>query len=149
MQTSAAAMRVRNTCQVSSVGTRRIAGFTLIELMIVVAVVAILAAIAYPSYNDSVRKGRRGQAKADMMELAQRLERYRTVSNRYDGYSHTEITQSPTTGTARYRIELPVQAQSTFTIHAVPLGGQTSDPCGTLTLNQAGQKTPTTAGCWQ
>lgn len=136
-------------CQASRIGTRRIAGFTLIELMIVVAVVAILAAIAYPSYNDSVRKGRRGQAKADMMELAQRLERYRTVNNTYIGASQAGFTQSPTTGTARYSIPAVVTTQSTFTIRAVPQGGQASDPCGTLTLNQAGQKTPTTAGCWQ
>ena len=54
-------------------------GFTLIELMIVVAVVAILATIAMPSYQEHVRKSRRAQAKADLVELAQQLERHHTV----------------------------------------------------------------------
>src|SRR5690606_34477191 len=57
-------------------GPSRSRGFTLIELMTVVAIVAVLAAIAYPSYSDAVRKGKRGQAKSAMVELAQRAERY-------------------------------------------------------------------------
>ncbi len=59
-------------------------GFTLIELMIVVAVIAILAAIAYPSYQDSVRKSRRADAKAALLDLAQFMERNYTTANRYD-----------------------------------------------------------------
>ena len=54
---------------------RKLRGFTLIELMIVVAVIAVLAAIAYPSYQDSVRKGRRGEAKSELVTLAQARER--------------------------------------------------------------------------
>ncbi|MCW5566993.1 MAG: prepilin-type N-terminal cleavage/methylation domain-containing protein, partial [Dokdonella sp.] len=50
----------------------RVRGFTLIELMITVAIIAIIVAIAVPSYQDSVRKSRRGQVKADITELAQR-----------------------------------------------------------------------------
>lgn len=58
-------------------------GFTLIELMIVVAVVAILAAIAYPSYRDSVLKGRRAEGRAALAELLQQEERYMTQNNCY------------------------------------------------------------------
>ena len=53
-------------------------GFTLIELMIVVAIIGILAAIAYPSYQEYVRRTKRTDAQADMMELANRLQRYKT-----------------------------------------------------------------------
>jgi type IV pilus assembly protein PilE len=52
---------------------QRVLGFTLIELMIVVAVVAVLAAIALPSYNDALRKSRRAQAKADLVEYLKSL----------------------------------------------------------------------------
>ena len=130
---------------------RAIRGFTLIELMVVVAVVAILASIALPSYQDSVRKSRRGQAKADLVELAQLLEREHTVRNSYGNDAadyDIPFKQSPKTGTARYTIALSNQSANTFTLTATPAGPQASDTCGNLTLNQAGAKTPTTAGCW-
>ena len=60
------------------------AGFTLIEVMIVVAIVGILAAVAYPSYIDSVRKGKRAEARAALMNLLQQQERYFTQNNTYE-----------------------------------------------------------------
>lgn len=127
-------------------GHRRAAfGFTLIEMMIVVAVVAILAAIALPSYEESVRKSRRGQAKADLVELAQRAERFHTINNTYDGFELTEPEdqQSPREGTARYNIAIAGQTGSTFVLTATPTGPQAVDRCGTLSLNAAGAKSAT------
>ena len=63
--------------------TRRNQGFTLVELMIVVAIVAILAAIAYPSYKEYVRKSRRADAKAVLVEAAQFMERVYTEDFSY------------------------------------------------------------------
>jgi prepilin-type N-terminal cleavage/methylation domain-containing protein len=57
-------------------------GFTLIEMMIVVAIVAVLALIAYPSYQNAVREGRRGDAKSDLIELSQMMERSRPSPHR-------------------------------------------------------------------
>ncbi len=115
-------------------------GFTLIELMVVVAVVAILAAIAYPSYQDQVRKSRRGQAKADLVEYAQLAERFHTVNNTYVGF--TAPTQSPRQGTAFYGIAVSGLTQSAFNLVATPVAGgpQATDRCGTLRINQAGVK---------
>lgn len=62
---------------------KKIHGFTLIELMIVVAVIGILAAVAYPSYQDSILKGRRAQARTALLELQQQQERYMTQFNCY------------------------------------------------------------------
>jgi len=141
---------------------RTVSGFTLIEVMIVVAIVGILAAIAYPSYQDQVRKSRRGQLKADLTELSQLFERNFTEANRYDqdsaGGALRDVANvplaplfstSPRTGTAYYTITLPTLTASTFTLSAAPTGAQAGDPCGNYTLNQAGTKTATgPADCW-
>lgn len=125
-------------------------GFTLIEMMVVVAVIAILAAIAFPSYSEHVRKSRRGQAKADLVEYAQLAERFHTTNNTYSGFA-LPATQSPREGgTAHYGLDFQ-GAQSTFVITATPSTAQSRDKCGTMTINQASVKTPseaTTSGCW-
>jgi len=131
-------------------------GFTLIELMIVVAVVAILAAIAYPSYQTQVRKGRMGQAQADMLEVAQFMERCFASNNTYATCA-LPFAASPRTGTSYYAITLanPAPARTSFTLTATPqsTGGQNNQMCGTLTLNQASVKTfsgtgATVGQCW-
>jgi type IV pilus assembly protein PilE len=122
-------------------------GFTLIELMIAVMVIGILAAIAYPSYQDQVRKSRRGQAKADLVELGQQLERYHTVQNKYKDWT-LPYSQSPRTGMAQYSIAISNQDINTYTLTATPSSGtkQNKDKCGVLTLNQAGVKGSGTSG---
>lgn len=62
---------------------KRITGFTLVELMIVVAIVGILAAIAYPSYIDSVRKGNRAEGRTAVTSLLQQQERFFSQNNTY------------------------------------------------------------------
>ena len=74
-------------------------GFTLIELMIVVAIVAILAAIAYPAYTESVRKGRRAEARTALAELLQQQERHMTQRNCYFAFTNTNGVVAPVTST--------------------------------------------------
>lgn len=130
--------------------TRWTRGFTLVELMVVVAIVAILAGIALPSYQDSVRKSRRGQAKADLAELAQGLERFRSVNNTYAGYVPPFAISPRTGGAAQYNLTVTGAGATAFLISAAPIGGQTDDTCGALTVNQAGVKTSAgpIATCW-
>lgn len=127
-------------------------GFTLIELMVVVAVIAILAAVAYPAYQDQVRKSRRAQAKADLVEYAQMAERFHTVNNTYVGFALPNAVSPREGGTVAYNLALnPAPAQSTFTIEATAQGAQAQDDCGNLGLNQAGVKTSSgapVADCW-
>ncbi len=135
-------------------------GFTLMELVIALAIVGILAAIALPGYQSYARRAARSEAKADLLEDAQFLERNFTEANRYDRNAagnpiSLPITQSPRTGTAKYSITASTPTQTTFTLQAAPVSGgpMSGDPCGTLTLNHLGQKGVTGASrsvseCW-
>lgn len=130
-------------------------GFTLIELMIVVAIVAILAAIAYPSYTRYVLRTYRAQAKADMLEYAALAERFHTINNTYSGFKlpggGASISSPRDASAARYTIGLSDQSASQFKLTAVPSAVQQADTCGTLGINQANVKTPTAstaADCW-
>jgi type IV pilus assembly protein PilE len=140
-------------------------GFTLIELMIVVAIIGILAAIAYPSYQDSVRKSRRADAKAALLGFSNAMERHFTVSNTYEGAAAggTDTGTPAATiypaeapidgGTKYYDLTINAAGGSSFTLWAAPKGAQASDPCGTLTLTHTGAKNVSGASytkdqCW-
>jgi type IV pilus assembly protein PilE len=79
-------------------------GFTLIELMIVVAIVAILASIAYPAYTDSVLKGKRAQARTALLELMQQQERYMTQNNTYLAFTNTGGTTVPANASSIFKV---------------------------------------------
>lgn len=119
-------------------------GFTLIELMIVVAIVAILAAIAYPSYQDYVRKTKRTDAQAEMMDIAHRLSQYKVVNHNYSSATINDIygiNVTPKSGTALYSLDLIV-TPSTWTLTAMPITTSAQNGDGILILNSEGQK------CW-
>jgi len=136
-------------------------GFTLIELMIVVAIVAILAAIAYPSYLGYVKRGSRAEAKAALFENMQFLERNFTVSNKYNETSGGDAIDTaslpaqqtpPSPATAKFTLEVDPEA-STYTLTATPTGAMSGDECGVFIIDQAGAKslddaTLSVAECW-
>jgi len=130
-------------------------GFTLIELMIVVAIVAVTAAIALPSYQSQIQKTRRGVAQADLVELAAFMQRFYTENNRFDEDRAAvdvglPFDESPQDGADKYYdLSLTAVARASYTLSAVPKGGQSDDPCGTLTLAHTGAKTHSSGSeCW-
>lgn len=125
----------------------RAPGFTLIELMVVVAIVAILAAIALPSFADQMRKSRRAEAVASLQDAQLRLERWRV--------DHKDFTGSGVTiaDTNHYDFTITAAAATpnSYSIEAKPFPSQDKDVCGTLNISvNAGvvTKTPSDAKCW-
>jgi type IV pilus assembly protein PilE len=130
---------------------KQASGFTLVELMIVVAIIGILAAIAYPSYQQYVLRANRAEAQAVLTETAQFMERYFTTKGTYkDGALLSNVSPKGASGSAiKYNISFSVVPTATaFTLRAAPTTGQDNDSCGTMTLSNTGAQTPTTAGCW-
>lgn len=124
----------------------RAGGFTLIEIMIVVAIVAILASIALPAYQEHVQKSRRVDAQTAMLELAQFMEREYTKNNSYAGLTLPSAVTSRVS--TYYGITLSAQTAQTYTLQAAPTSKQSADKCGTLTLAHTGARTPTSDNCW-
>jgi len=122
----------------------RAVGFTLVELMIVIAVMAILVSLALPNYQQSIRKGRRADAQTDLIEFVGQAERVFTQTNSYENATLPANTDF-------YTYTFSVAASATaYTIQAAPKTIQGEDGCGTMRLDQAGlrTKTGTLAGCW-
>jgi type IV pilus assembly protein PilE len=130
-------------------------GFTLIELVIVIAIVAILAAIAIPSYRRHVLHGNREAAESLMLEIASAQERYMIDNRSYAPDTATlgyASSVQPPAVSSNYNVTLAPQAgpPPSYVITATPINGQLDDTtCATLTLAGNGTKTPNPATCWK
>lgn len=119
-------------------------GFTLIELMIVVAIVGILAAVALPSYQEQVRRGNRASAQAVMMDIANREQQFFLANRQYSN----ALCVIPNEINGKYTCAIAVDNAATpptFAITFTATGAQAAD--GNLGLNSLGVKTP--AGKWK
>lgn len=130
-------------------------GFSLIELMIVVAIIGILAAVAYPSYQSYVARTNRSAAVAFLMEVATRQQAYRLDARTFGSLADIGMATPPSEVSNHYTVSMPAAATATaFSVQAAPKGSQSTidSKCGTLTINQASAKSvsgSSSAGeCW-
>jgi type IV pilus assembly protein PilE len=125
-------------------------GFTLIEIMIVIAIIGIVLTISIPSYNEYVKKGRRAEVVALLSEQAQSLERFYTKNNVYTGITGLSA------GNDFYTLT-PTITDQTFLLTAARKTGtaMATDKCGDFTLTNTGVRSMnnattglTTKDCW-
>lgn len=149
---------------------RRMRGFTLIEVMIVAAVIAILAAVAYPAYTDQIRKGKRADARAALMNLLQQQERHMTQRNVYLAFAagaadaatpfkdHLGSSEASSSHLLGSQVCQPIGAvtptlRDCVEVFAQPQAGVFSDPEITLmAIDTQGRRRCTgtnTSRCWQ
>lgn len=121
---------------------QRIDGFTLLELLIVIAIVGIIAAIAFPAYQSQIQESRRGNAQQQLLQLQLQQENYRLNNN---SYATTADIGMPVSD--YYTFSISNVSATTYQLNATAKGSQTADAaCTPLTLDQSMNKAPAT--CW-
>jgi type IV pilus assembly protein PilE len=151
-------------------------GFTLIELMITVAIVGVLAGIALPSYNAQVARARRADARTQLTQAAQFMQRFYAANDQYaqdrSGNSilgssvgmPDALRVSPADGTALYQLNTSITSAGNYTatvtttgytLYMAPISGRAmaADQCGMFTLTSAGVRgvtgTKSRDECWK
>lgn len=121
-------------------------GFTLIELMIVVAIIAIIMAIALPNYSQYKKRVNRADVQGEMMNVAQRMESYKLANFKYplaDAVNPLYGSKAyPATGTALFTLTFSTLNNNTWVMTATPIATSPQVGDGTIILNDQGQK------CW-
>jgi len=134
-------------------------GFTLLELVVVLAISGLLVSIALPGYQRSVRTGARAEGQSLLLQVAANQERYYAQHNAYSASANPLVDSLPLLLISEgglYQVEVEACATGTlatcFVATATPLGSQAGDECGALTLSSSGLKGASNGGlrsCWR
>lgn len=131
------------------------AGFSLIELIIVVTIIGILSAVAYPSYLQHVERSNRNDARAALNVVANDLERFFATNGTYTTDMSATSLDSGHSEHGKYQLSIAAGSTgsiaSSYTVSATAIGGQANDEdCPVLTLDSTGSRTPDpeTTPCW-
>jgi type IV pilus assembly protein PilE len=142
---------------------RRAGGFTLIELMIVVAIVAIISAIAVPAYTSHIAKARRADARTQLLQVAQFMQRFYAANDQFEkdragndvfDQIPANLKRAPMDGNQLYTLTVDPSVTA-YTLTMAPVAGTTmsSDACGSFTLNSVGVRGVTGSKprdeCWK
>ena len=123
-------------------------GFTLIELMIVVAIIGVLAAFAFPAYERYMERGRLSEGRAMLMDAATRMERCYSQNTTYENCG--SVPGESETGIYSLDVEITDNGHG-FLLTAEREQNQGSNECGDLTLDHAGRRDSTQGdqgSCW-
>jgi type IV pilus assembly protein PilE len=138
----------------------RLAGFSLVELLVVLVIMGVLSAVALPAYTRYVQRGHRTEAMAALLESQHFMERYYSANGQYLSPANAvpwlpqRLQGIPSQGTVRYQLSVSEATLNSYVLQAVPKGSMTGDVCGSLTINQAGLRgvlkgTRSVAECWR
>lgn len=125
-------------------------GFTLLELVVVMAIAAILAAIAIPNYSEYVMRSHRSEAQSFISDVASRQSQFFLDRRSYAATVAGLNMIPPAEVAARYNVAIAVVAgpPAGFQVSATPIGAQATDRCGVLTIDQANNRTAVGPRCW-
>jgi type IV pilus assembly protein PilE len=127
-------------------------GLSLIELMLTLAILGILASIALPEYSQHYRRAQRLTAEVELLKLTSALEEYFVINNSYNGANLEKLNFPVLIANGRYQLAINTLENSFFSVQAAPIGQQTADACGILSVNSRGEKSISGMGksvdCW-
>jgi type IV pilus assembly protein PilE len=137
----------------TSCGPKTLRGVTLVELIVVISIVAILSMMTYPSYLRQIQKSQRISAKTALLDLASREAKFYSTNNAYTasmtvlGYGSAGPIPIPDATSNFYNLSVTLVTGG-FTATATPVGRQSTDICGAMTVNHLGIKGANANTCW-